>query len=152
MSAPVLTGTEPRLEPLARRWAVLLRTRKRDGSWVGTPVNLAVDGERAYFGTPADSSKVRRLRNFDEVEVAPSTLRGRPVGPPLAARARRLDGDEARAAERPRTSAGRRRGTRGRAPADSQVPDRPSLRGATRAAPQADDERPLRAERLSGTD
>ena len=61
---------------------------------------LAVDGERAYFGTPADSSKVRRLRNFDEVEVAPSTLRGRPVGPPLAARARRLHGDEARAAER----------------------------------------------------
>ena len=100
MSAPVLTGTEPRLEPLARRWAVLLRTRKRDRSWVGTPVNLAVDGERAYFGTPADSSKVRRLRNFDEVEVAPSTLRGRPVGPALAARARRLDGDEARAAER----------------------------------------------------
>jgi hypothetical protein len=47
MSAPVLTGTEPLLEPLARRWAVLLRTRKRDGSWAGTPVNLAVEGERA---------------------------------------------------------------------------------------------------------
>jgi uncharacterized protein len=100
MSAPVLTGTEPLLEPLARRWAVLLRTRKRDGSWAGTPVNLAVEGERAYFGTPADSWKVKRLRNFDEVEVAPSTLRGRPVGPVLGARARRLDGDEARAAER----------------------------------------------------
>lgn len=100
MSAPVLTGTEPLLEPLARRWAVLLRTRKRDGSLVGTPVNLAVEGERAYFGTPADSWKVKRLRNFDEVEVAPSTLRGRPVGRVLGARARRLDGDEARAAER----------------------------------------------------
>ena len=100
MSAPVLTGTEPLLAPLARRWAVLLRTRKRDGSWVGTPVNLAVKGERAYFGTPADSWKVKRLRNFYEVEVAPSTLRGRPVGPALGARARRLDGDEARAAGR----------------------------------------------------
>lgn len=100
MSAPVLTGTEPLLEPLARRWAVLLRTRKRDGSLVGTPVNLAVEGERAYFGTPADSWKVKRLRNFDEVEVAPSTLRGTPAGPVLGARARRLDGDEARAAER----------------------------------------------------
>ena len=100
MSAPLQTGAEQRLEPLARRWAALLRTRKRDGSWVGTPVNLAVTGGRGYFGTPADGWKVRRLRNFDEVEVAPSTLRGRPVGPALAARARRLDGDEARAAER----------------------------------------------------
>ena len=100
MSAPLQTGAEQRLEPLARRWAALLRTRKRDGSWVGTPVNLAVTGGRGYFGTPADSWKVRRLRNFDEVEVAASTLRGRPVGPVLAARARRLDGDEARAAER----------------------------------------------------
>ena len=100
MSAPLLTRPEQRLEPLARRWAALLRTRKRDGSWVGTPVNVAVTGGRGYFGTPADSWKVRRLRNFDEVEVAPSTLRGRPVGPVLAARARRLDGDEARAAER----------------------------------------------------
>jgi PPOX class probable F420-dependent enzyme len=89
-----------RVEPLERRWAVLLRTRKRDGTWAGTPVNLAVDGERAYFGTPADSWKVKRLRNFDEVKVAPSTLRGQPTGPALRACARLLEGDEARAAER----------------------------------------------------
>jgi uncharacterized protein len=100
MSAPTLTASASMLEPLERRWAVLLRTRKRDGSWVGTPVNLAVDGERAYFGTPANSWKVRRLRNFDEVKVAPSTLRGQPTGPALSARARLLEGDEARAAER----------------------------------------------------
>jgi PPOX class probable F420-dependent enzyme len=88
------------LEPLERRWAVLLRTRKRDGSWVGTPVNLATEGERAYVGTPADTWKVKRLRNFAAVQVAPSTLRGRPVGPALGARARRLEGDEARSARR----------------------------------------------------
>jgi uncharacterized protein len=88
------------LEPLERSWAVLLRTRRRAGTWVGTPVNLTVAGERAYFGTPADSWKVKRLRNFADVEVAPSTLRGRPTAPPLRARARLLTGDEARAAER----------------------------------------------------
>jgi uncharacterized protein len=88
------------LDPLERSWAVLLRTRRRSGDWVGTPVNLTVAGERAYFGTPADSWKVRRLRNFDDVEVAPSTLRGRPTGPALRARARILRGDEARVAER----------------------------------------------------
>jgi PPOX class probable F420-dependent enzyme len=100
LSAAGLAASASMLEPLERSWAVLLRTRKRDGSWVGTPVNLAVDGERAYFGSPADSWKVRRLRNFDEVEVAPSTLRGRPLGTAVKARARLLDGDEARAAER----------------------------------------------------
>jgi hypothetical protein len=31
---------------------VLLQTRKRDGSWVDTPVNIAVQGDRAYFRTP----------------------------------------------------------------------------------------------------
>jgi uncharacterized protein len=88
------------LDPLERSWAVLLRTRRRAGDWVGTPVNLTVAAERAYFGTPADSWKVKRLRNFAEVELAPSTLRGRPTGPALRARARVLGGDEARAAER----------------------------------------------------
>ena len=88
------------LEPLRRSWAVELKTRKRDGSWVATPVNLAVDGSRAYFGTPAGSGKVKRLRNFDAVELAPCTLRGRPTGPALAARARRLEGEESAAARR----------------------------------------------------
>ena len=88
------------LEQLERSWAVLLRTRRRAGDWVGTPVNLTVEGERAYFGTPADSWKVKRLRNFADVELAPSSLRGRPTGAPLRAQARLLSGDEARAAER----------------------------------------------------
>ena len=88
------------LDRLERSWAVLLRTRRRAGTWVGTPVNLTVEGEHAYFGTPADSWKVKRLRNFADVEVAPSTLRGRPSGPVLRARARLLSGDEALAAER----------------------------------------------------
>lgn len=82
------------LDPLAGSWAVLLKTRKRDGSWVATPVNLAVEGGRAYFGTPVGSGKVKRLRNFAAVELAPCTLRGKPTGAPLAARARRLEGEE----------------------------------------------------------
>ena len=68
------------LEPFEKQWAMLLRTRKRDGSWVATPVNVAVSGEpRSYFGTPAKAAKVKRLRNFDAVEIAPCTPRGRPT-------------------------------------------------------------------------
>ena len=47
---------------------VLLQTRKRDGSWVDTPVNIAVRGDRAYFRTPGKASKNKRLRNFPEVQ------------------------------------------------------------------------------------
>jgi uncharacterized protein len=85
---------------LQRTWAMLLRTRKRDGQWVGTPVNVAVEGDRAYFGTAANSGKVKRLRNFDRVEVAPCTFRGKLTGPAFMARARLLEGAEAAAAER----------------------------------------------------
>jgi uncharacterized protein len=88
------------LRPFVRPWAVLLKTRKRDGSWVGTPVNLVVDSDRAYFGTPASSAKVKRLRNFDQVEIAPCTIRGEPTGPSLQGRARRLEGEEAEHANR----------------------------------------------------
>ena len=87
------------LEPFGDTWAMLLRTRKRDGSWVDTPVNVAVDGDRAYFGTPANSAKVKRLRNFPDVEIAPCTVRGKPTGTVLRARARLLDGAEAVAAD-----------------------------------------------------
>jgi PPOX class probable F420-dependent enzyme len=85
---------------LGGTWATLLRTRKRDGSWVETPVNLVVSGDRAYFATPANSGKVKRLRNCDAVEIAPCTLRGTATGPAVAARARRLTGPEAEVASR----------------------------------------------------
>jgi PPOX class probable F420-dependent enzyme len=88
------------INDLQDTWAMLLRTRRRNGEWVDTPVNVAVDGECAYFGTAASSGKVKRLRNFDRVEVAPCTVRGRPTGPTLVGRARLLEGEEAAEAER----------------------------------------------------
>jgi uncharacterized protein len=88
------------MKALEGTWAMLLRTRRRNGEWVDTPVNVAVEGDRAYFGTPATAAKVKRLRNFDRVEVAPCTLRGKPTGPAFAARARLLEGAEAAAAQR----------------------------------------------------
>jgi PPOX class probable F420-dependent enzyme len=88
------------VDALHDTWAMLLRTRRRNGEWVGTPVNVAVEGDRAYFGTSAKSGKVKRLRNFDRVAVAPCTLRGKPTGPAITARARLLEGEEAAEAER----------------------------------------------------
>lgn len=88
------------LQPFVRQSTILLQTRKRDGTWVDTPVNIAVHGDRAYIRTFAASGKSKRLRNFPEVRFCRSTLRGAPTGPMRHGRARLLDGDEAREASR----------------------------------------------------
>lgn len=87
-------------EPLVDQWAVLLTSFRRDGTAVGTPVNLAVDGDRAFVRSPGTGWKVKRIRNNPRVEVAPCTPRGRPTGPPRPALARRIDGEQARHAAR----------------------------------------------------
>lgn len=75
---------------------VLLKTRKRDGTWVGSPVSMvgAGDGKRAYFRTWSTTGKVKRMRNFPDVTAAPCRLTGKPTGPEVPGRARRLDGEE----------------------------------------------------------
>ncbi|MEV0484217.1 PPOX class F420-dependent oxidoreductase [Streptomyces sp. NPDC050508] len=75
----------------AKQYAVLLTTHKRDGTGVGTPVSLAVEGDHAYFRTPGSAWKAKRIRNNPEVELAPATVRGKPTGPEIHARARLLD-------------------------------------------------------------
>jgi len=82
------------LEPFVGQWAVLLTTYRRDGTPVGTPVSIAVEGDHAFVRTWDTTWKLKRIRNNPEVEIAPSTARGRPTGPAIRARARVLDGDE----------------------------------------------------------
>jgi uncharacterized protein len=82
------------LESFVGQWAVLLTTYKRDGTPIGTPVNIAVDGNRAFVRTFDTAWKLKRIHNNPEVEIAPSTWRGRPTGPAIRARARLLEGEE----------------------------------------------------------
>ncbi len=88
------------LDPFTHQWAVLLTTFRRDGTPVGTPVSLAVDGERAFVRSPGDAWKVKRIRRNPHVEIAPCTPRGRPTGPAVPALARPLQGDDAKRAAR----------------------------------------------------
>jgi uncharacterized protein len=81
------------LEPFVGQWAVLLTTYKRDGTPVGTAVNIAVEGDRAYFRTWDTAWKLRRIRYNPEVQFAPSTARGKPTAPAIEARARVLEGE-----------------------------------------------------------
>ncbi len=89
-----VTSAPSLLEPFVGQWAVLLITYKRDGTPIGTPVNIAVYGDRAFVRTFDTAWKLKRIRNNPEVEVVPSTWRGRPTGPAIRARARVLKGEE----------------------------------------------------------
>ena len=91
-----MTSREDLLEPLIHQRAVLLTSYRRDGTPVGTAVNMAVDGDRAFVRTPHRTGKVKRLRNNPNVEIAPSTFLGKPTGPAIRAQARLLSGDEAK--------------------------------------------------------
>ena len=86
------TASTSALEPFVDQNTVLLTTYRRDGTGVGTPVHIAVDGDRAFIRTWDTAWKLKRIRNNPEVEVAPSTVGGKPTGPAIHARARVLDG------------------------------------------------------------
>jgi uncharacterized protein len=82
------------LEPFVHQQTVLLTTYRRDGTPVGTPVNLAIEGERAFIRTWDSTGKFKRIRNNAEVEIAPSTFRGQPTGPAIHAHAKILGDQE----------------------------------------------------------
>ncbi|MEU3921324.1 PPOX class F420-dependent oxidoreductase [Streptomyces sp. NPDC002659] len=84
-------STTPGLIPFEKQWAVLLTSYKQDGTPVGTPVSIVVDGDHAYVRTYATSGKAKRMRNNPEIELAPCTARGKPTGPAIKARVRLLD-------------------------------------------------------------
>ena len=95
-----MTTSTSALEPFVHQKTVLLTTFRRDGAPVGTPVHIAVDGDRAFVRTFDTAGKLKRIRNNPEVELAPSTMGGTPTGPAIRARARLLDGDESAHAAR----------------------------------------------------
>ena len=80
--------------PFARQRTVLLTTFRRDGTPVGTPVSIVVEGDRAFIRTWDTAGKVKRIRNNPGATIAPCTASGRQTGPPVPARARILAGEE----------------------------------------------------------
>lgn len=70
---------------------VSLRSYRRDGTAVATPVWVVDDGGALGVWTVQDSFKVKRIRRNPAVTVAPCTLRGAPLGPAVTGRAEILD-------------------------------------------------------------
>jgi PPOX class probable F420-dependent enzyme len=89
-----VTGT---IDDLGSRNYCVLVTYRKDGTPVPSPLWFARRDGRFYFHT--GGFKVKRIGRNPDVLVAPSTFRGRPLGPPLAGTARVLSGVEADASE-----------------------------------------------------
>ncbi len=94
MRSEMMVDSAQTLEPFVHQWTVRLTTYRRDGTPVGTPVNIAVDSDRAFIRTFDTAGKLKRIRNNPEVEIAPSTFGGKSIGPAVRARARVLSGEE----------------------------------------------------------
>jgi hypothetical protein len=94
---PSLTGG---FDSLRGHKYCLVVSFKRDGTAVPTPVWFGLDEPgRLYFRTGANVAKVRRIRNEARVLVAPSTVRGKPLGPSIEGTARVLDPEQTEHAE-----------------------------------------------------
>ncbi|HST32352.1 MAG TPA: PPOX class F420-dependent oxidoreductase [Solirubrobacteraceae bacterium] len=88
------------VEQVAAHKRALLVTYRRDGTPVPTPVWAAPGGGRLYVRSERDAGKLKRLHNDARLLVAPCTVRGKPLGAPLEARARMLAPAEEAVAER----------------------------------------------------
>ncbi len=67
-------------ETLAKATYVSFSTLRKNGNWVDTPVWFAPDGDVFYIFSAGNAGKVKRLRNFSQCRVAPSTYNGTPTG------------------------------------------------------------------------
>ena len=81
-------------EQIAEQKYISLKTFRRNGVGVATPVWFGEDGERLYVMTRSDMGKTKRIRNNPQVRVAPCTIRGTVTGAEFAATARILPPEE----------------------------------------------------------
>jgi PPOX class probable F420-dependent enzyme len=88
------TAAVPTLERFVRQKTVRLTSYRCDGTPVGAPVSIVVDGDRAFVRSPGKGGKVKRIRNNPVVEVAPCTSLGKATGPAARMRARLVQGEE----------------------------------------------------------
>jgi PPOX class probable F420-dependent enzyme len=76
------------VERLGAEKYVLLTTFRKDGRAVPTPLWVVPDGSGLAAWTPADSGKVKRIRNSGRVTLTACDVRGNPKGETIEAVAR----------------------------------------------------------------
>lgn len=73
---------------------ISLATYRKTGVSVPTPIWFAEENGKLYFMTNGKLGKVKRIRNNQQVKIAPCTIRGKLTGPEFPATARILPAEE----------------------------------------------------------
>jgi PPOX class probable F420-dependent enzyme len=71
-----------------------LETYRKNGNGVKTPVWFVQDGDTLFVRTIANSGKVKRIRNRQQVHIAPCKMDGAPLGDWVEASARLVSDPE----------------------------------------------------------
>jgi PPOX class probable F420-dependent enzyme len=94
-SNPISPQADGSFSRLGKRWHIAVRTFRKNGEGLDTPVWCIADGGRLLVMTSSRSGKVKRIAHTPRVEVCASDMRGRPRGPWLVGEARLVsDPDE----------------------------------------------------------
>jgi|SRR3984957_2027428 len=80
--------------PIAGHKYISLKTFRKNGVGVSTPVWFGEDDGKLYVMTRSDMGKTKRIRNNQQVRVAPCTVTGKVAGLEFAAIARILPAAE----------------------------------------------------------
>jgi hypothetical protein len=73
---------------------ISLKTFRKTGEAVATPVWFGEDDSKLYVMTRSDMGKTKRIRNNPQASVAPCTMRGTVTGAEIAVSARILPTEE----------------------------------------------------------
>lgn len=68
------------LETISKQKYINLETFRKSGVGVKTPVWFVQDNVNLYVKTLANSGKVKRIRNNQQVNIVPSRADGKPIG------------------------------------------------------------------------
>ena|ERR1700722_9509588 len=79
---------------------ISLKTFRKNGIGIATPVWFGEENGRLFVMTRSDMGKTKRIRNTPRVSVAPCTIRGKVTGPEFSATARLLPQEGHTAARR----------------------------------------------------
>jgi hypothetical protein len=80
--------------PVAGQKYISLKTFRKSGVGVATPVWFGEDNGKLYVMTRSDMGKTKRIRNNSKVQIAPCTIRGKITGAEIPAMARILPPEE----------------------------------------------------------
>lgn len=86
------SGPQP-FDALGGHRFINLRTYRRSGEGVDTPVWFALVDGRVYVTTPSQSGKMKRIRNNPRVVMTPCNSRGKPRGESVEGVGRPLDNE-----------------------------------------------------------